>query len=373
MSVPDNFDWEIYCTMNRDLWKAGIRTEDSALNHWKNYGNAENRSFLFAGFDWMKYNESLDNKFSSRVETYNHYFEHMIMSDKTHNYDIDDLNNRYSNINTTDDIFKKYKDTTKICVIMHVGYDNIIDELLDCVSNFNDIKIDLWITISESCDNIDSVQLKLNNIYPDSHVFIVPNKGFDIGPFFYILRHMMTNNIDYDIYIKLHTKKTDKWRKKLYGLFMGSHPIILNNIKTIDNDNIGGLFVDSYSYDKIKDIYFKSNEYHFNRIIEKIYGMSELSDDKYMFNAGTMFWIKGNILKKVFSYDILNWIDDNMNDSTTYDVNWMKINNESSIGNLLWKDIKNKNYIRDGMFEHSLERFLGCIILIENYQIKKLN
>ncbi len=32
------FDWQVYCTANRDLWQANIRTRRDALTHWKKYG-----------------------------------------------------------------------------------------------------------------------------------------------------------------------------------------------------------------------------------------------------------------------------------------------------------------------------------------------
>ena len=57
MSLPKDFNWRVYLQLNPDLGKAGIRTEQGAINHWLRYGYKENR----------KYNYSLPKDFNWRV------------------------------------------------------------------------------------------------------------------------------------------------------------------------------------------------------------------------------------------------------------------------------------------------------------------
>ena len=37
------FDWKVYLDKNEDLGKAGINTEQKAINHYKRYGRFEDR------------------------------------------------------------------------------------------------------------------------------------------------------------------------------------------------------------------------------------------------------------------------------------------------------------------------------------------
>tara|TARA_B110000208_G_scaffold59526_1_gene77699 strand:- start:47 stop:547 length:501 start_codon:yes stop_codon:yes gene_type:complete len=39
------FDWKWYCTNYNDLWLAGIRNEQSCINHWNRYGKNEGRVY----------------------------------------------------------------------------------------------------------------------------------------------------------------------------------------------------------------------------------------------------------------------------------------------------------------------------------------
>jgi len=44
--IPSNFDWNIYLSLNPDLYKAGINNEKLAKAHWIKYGQKENRKYL---------------------------------------------------------------------------------------------------------------------------------------------------------------------------------------------------------------------------------------------------------------------------------------------------------------------------------------
>jgi hypothetical protein len=43
--LPDNFDYKLYLEMNPDISKHGITTEESAIKHYIEYGQKENRLY----------------------------------------------------------------------------------------------------------------------------------------------------------------------------------------------------------------------------------------------------------------------------------------------------------------------------------------
>ena len=53
--IPPLFDWEYYVWYNRDLIRAGINTEQSAILHWNKFGQKEKRSSYNVKFDWEYY------------------------------------------------------------------------------------------------------------------------------------------------------------------------------------------------------------------------------------------------------------------------------------------------------------------------------
>ena len=54
------------------------------------------------------------------------------------------------------------------------------------------------------------------------------------------------------------------------------------------------------------------------------------------------------------------------NAPVSYDTNWMRINREAVVGNLLWGT---GHYTRDGMFEHAVERIFGHVVVAHEYEI----
>jgi hypothetical protein len=100
------------------------------------------------------------------------------------------------------------KRKNKLVLIMHVGNMKVFKELLsDYPRFFNNENIDIYF----SCNTIeDNVILK--KMFPNEKVFLYKNKGMDIGPFLLTINDFIKRNINYDYYIKIHTKSDKTWR-----------------------------------------------------------------------------------------------------------------------------------------------------------------
>ena len=77
----DIFDWEFYINKYKDLKKAGIDTEEKALEHWIKYGLKEERIFtdIPIFFDWIKYlnkNKDLKLIIDNEENAWKHYIYH---------------------------------------------------------------------------------------------------------------------------------------------------------------------------------------------------------------------------------------------------------------------------------------------------------
>ena len=117
--------------------------------------------------------------------------------------------------------------SSTVAVIVHVFYLQIWKEIAACIRNVIDLssKADVFITISESCDK--RLELFVRRDFPSANIKRLPNRGFDVGPFFEVLHRI--NLEDYDYIIKLHTKRNcfgivnfwpfwrGQWRTALLG------------------------------------------------------------------------------------------------------------------------------------------------------------
>tara|TARA_B110000208_G_scaffold154635_1_gene187311 strand:- start:539 stop:853 length:315 start_codon:yes stop_codon:yes gene_type:complete len=79
MNIPDDFKWDEYLELNKDLGNAGIRTKYDAIIHWIEYGMNENRryniseTFLFPKNKKAAYISSWDD--SSNIDSFLHIIQ----------------------------------------------------------------------------------------------------------------------------------------------------------------------------------------------------------------------------------------------------------------------------------------------------------
>ena len=68
----------------------------------------------------------------------------------------------------------------KLAVHLHLYYTEQLPEILKYLRNLNKIEYDLFVTIVKDDQNVIT-QLKTFN--PQAKIWVVENRGYDIGPF----------------------------------------------------------------------------------------------------------------------------------------------------------------------------------------------
>ena len=373
--LPPYFSVENYIKCNPELQ---LFNKLDAIKHFIKY-DRDNYNYImlpskFNCKDYIKLNPDIKmQKNPSDKEIINHFIKNGIYE------------NRLCNI-----IKLNYK--KKILCICHNGNIDVFKKIEKYIENLMllnsfDIEITLFIntinTIKE--EEIEYIKKK----YPYAKHIITDNFGFDIGSFFTILSICKQKNYDFDYVIKIHTKTSDIERDKLLKPLLGS----INRIKIIldilNNENIGLIGSASatyYNYDKLAI----HNENHLKYLLKK-YKISKNYNESIQFIGGTMFWIKYDILKKIFWDYNFNHIINELNTETSFDWNWYLSANKKFINNQINnKEDAQKHFnefglvknlspnifhaikfntnslkLRDGMIEHAYERFLSYAI--ENY------
>lgn len=84
----------------------------------------------------------------------------------------------------------------------HVYYGDLWPQLSCCIANFTPCGFDLCVTC---CDTDPQLENRVKTDFPQARFLVLPNQGFDVGPFFEAISGI---NLDqYDYVVKLHTKR----------------------------------------------------------------------------------------------------------------------------------------------------------------------
>lgn len=187
-----------------------------------------------------------------------------------------------------------------ILVHVHVYYDYLWDEISECIKNLSSYDYDLRVTIVNDDANLIK---RIKTVFPHASIAVVPNLGFDIGPFIYVINSVDLS--DYSYIIKLHTKRNILRRDSLYW-FYGTkwREALLNFIKS--SQNVNKVIFQMESNPKIG--MHGPNIAIFNKYCDDGKAQIETSSFlrknglkacHYKFVAGAMFIVKSELLKKI--------------------------------------------------------------------------
>lgn len=198
------------------------------------------------------------------------------------------------------------------------------------------------------------VQQKILECKPDSKVIISPNKGVDIGGFLFTYKHIEE---DVDLILKIHTKKglgssespsldlakrglikaikhgNDWFNEMMIGV-LGSKDKVKNILDNFEKDQSTGMI--GFRTHKNFDLNYGEMKNLF-----PLFNMGEIPDSSN-FVGGTIFWVRNNILKKYLTKDVINEVLERL----PY------------------------GYVREPSPNHAMERMFGCIVYLENKNIK---
>lgn len=371
-SLPKNFDINSYIKCNPEL--KSLQRIDIIKHFIKNGRDKFNYIRLplnFNTLDYIKLNPDIKIDIKNDKEIINHFINNGIYE------------NRLAQV-----IKVNYK--KRILCICHNGNMQIFKKLEKYIDNLlklnsSEIEVTLFINTINTF-NVSEINY-IKKKFPYAKHIIVPNFGFDIASFFTVLKICKENNLEFDYVIKIHTKTNDLDREKLLIPILGS----VNRIKIIldifNNNNIGligSLSSMFYNYDKLAI----HNQNHLKYLLDK-FNLSINYELPIQFIGGTMFWIKYEVLKKIFWSFNFDEINTELNNDKSFDWNWYVIANNiktkittkeealkhyinyGKINNLSPNIFHALNFntkshkIRDGMIEHAYERFFSYAV--ENY------
>ena len=205
----------------------------------------------------------------------------------------------------------------KILIHVHVYYVKSWYKIEKCLKKImadksNEVKI--LTTVSAVIDDSDIYKIEKTRI-PNMSLIQVPNDGYDIQPFFLLLKSVSLEQYDY--LIKLHTKNDvygidvksngryisrAQWSNFLMDAIASTPKAFKENINKMQADPAIGMIGSSYFISKVS-----SSDEEEKRLIADFahkLGADKISESQYV--AGTMFMVRTCILKPLIDYDLIN-------------------------------------------------------------------
>lgn len=191
----------------------------------------------------------------------------------------------------------------KIAVIVHLYYRDLLQEILDDVTNILE-PTDLFITTPFEAD-LPYIFNEVANRQRHVTVLLTENRGRDVGPFISFFR---TGRLDrYNAVLKLHSKKSkysdkgDYWRRELYGPLCGSSINVLKALELIRKKNVG--IVGPSKYFLSNPNFWGANRERLMVILNSCRINISSTSPELAFFAGTMFWFSPKALSAIHFCD----------------------------------------------------------------------
>lgn len=216
----------------------------------------------------------------------------------------------------------------RIAVLLHVYHP---DRVPECIEYLGNIRVDFDLFVSTSLDEQHESLALIRQAFPNARIFFYPNVGADIGPFLELISTFKA----YELVLKIHTKRDvepwgDAWRKGLLDPVLGSAQLVDEVIERFraDEKMVMACSADFYKHGARNTIPPSMEQLE---VLAKKIDLSQHLNKDWAFVAGTMFWIRPQLLLKAARM---------MCDSDGY----------------------SSTFMRDGAVEHGLERLLGLAL-----------
>ncbi|ESQ81553.1 hypothetical protein AEAC466_20975 [Asticcacaulis sp. AC466] len=350
------FDALIYVGMNGDL---AHLPEADLRHHFDHHAKYENRigtavdlfNFLdcypheipidFNPAEYAAIHLDLAELYQNRpLELMRHYLKHGVAEGRPYN-----LSDLFGDYKPTERVFSESSlqhmgERTPLCVIMHMYYTDMWDELSGYLKNIT-LPFDLYINLVDTTWNTTIIS-EIRAFKPDARIYISANKGRDIGGFWRLM-----DSTKFDQYLSfaiLHAKKSPHvadtivttWKSDLLSAILGSEDIVRQNIAAMIEDPKIGIIGSA----KWRNTDVASNSKTYEDAMD-FYNISEENRDcEYV--SGTMMIVRSEIMKAIYmplkDYDFEDC------------------------------DAKSLSFHMDGQMAHSIERLYGNIMKELGYE-----
>ena len=192
----------------------------------------------------------------------------------------------------------------RLLIIAHLFFPDLAFEFIEKLVPLKAPNSFFIFNLSDSLNSNVNFRNVIRRIFPCSIIISAPNKGRDIGGKLSALDLSLKMNIESDITLVIHDKKSphledgNSWRDELFKII---HPRYLGNVFAIfqNNSDVGIVGSEKHiqnEYDKKNDSFSGSNNLQIKEQLKK----HAVKTEDYNFVAGNIFWIRTHLVKEFF-------------------------------------------------------------------------
>jgi tetratricopeptide (TPR) repeat protein len=187
---------------------------------------------------------------------------------------------------------------SRIAVVVHVYYPDLWPEIAASLRNVGE-QFDLYVSLVKG--QSDHIERDVQEQFEGAFTFVFPNHGRDMFPFVYLCNTGVLS--EYEAVCKVHTKKSpqrvdgDAWRQLLIGPLLGSRERIIRIVDSFRTEPSVGIVAAGGSLLGCEN--WGVNAHNLSELAHRAalhYSVKDLR-----FAAGSMFWIRGEVLSAIAS------------------------------------------------------------------------
>ena len=352
------FDAGFYRDMNPDL--AHI-DDEGLLDHYREHGRAESRAGSRGEFVRnicddpreipldFKASEYIDlypdlNDYAERspLDALRHYMSRGRWEPRLHTWRGD------AAISSPDpsaiDIPRELMlETRPLCVLAHIYYPDLWEELAGYLVNLPDGIYDLYVNLVDTTFTPE-LEKRVRDAFPDANICVSENVGRDIGGYFRLLRNVSME--DYRFFCLIHSKKSPHlargdavlWRRRLLTPLLGTQTLAVDNLKLMLTDETIGLIGSR----RCRDTELRDNNDKFMELLDLLNVGPESRDVEFL--SGTIMYLRREVLQRIFE--------------TCKDLPFEK------------GDDTPLRFHLDAQWAHAIERVIGNVVRDMNYRFE---
>ena len=279
----------------------------------------------------------------SPLEALRHYMCHGRFEPRLHTLRTDSMD-AMSEAASVAELGARSSDAARpLCVLAHVYYPELWDELAGYLGNLPPDLYDLYVNLVD--DTFDPELLaRIRATFPAARIYVSENLGRDIGGHFQLLSNLRIE--DYRLFCLVHTKKSphmgegevQRWRRKLLVPLMGSPECATDNVQAmLEDETIGQIGSERCRYTEMN-----ANREKYDALLERMEIASDSPEVEFL--SGTMMFLRGDVLRRVFD----------------------------AAGDLAFErsDEPMVEGDPDGAWAHAVERVFGAVVRDLNYRLE---
>ncbi len=187
----------------------------------------------------------------------------------------------------------------EVCILIHVFYPELLDELVAFAQNFRDVSFDIFINLVD-ISWTPALQEQVRAICPGAFVMLSHDAGRDVGGFTRLLEHIDLSR--YDLFAFMHSKKSphvapekgEYWRRTLLSAIAGSAETARECVRMFrENSQLGMIGAKDW---RSKDM--GKNIEQYERLLDLLGVRGRNRELDYV--SGFMFLIRSDVVARLF-------------------------------------------------------------------------